>query len=182
MPGRSPTLRILSRAHVRATAAGDVRLVVRYLGDDPGGCRVKLSLQSARRIPSRWLSRGRPRVVTLGTQVFTARAGAETPVVVSLSQENLALLRRMQTIRAVARATPIEPGVRRASARIPVSVHAPVRRPRSGLGEHAPAHSELAGRVVDRDLQSHAGGASQPIHGRHAKDRPAGRQDATGIK
>ena len=137
MPARPPALRVLSGSHVRATAAGDVRLTVRYVGEDPRGCRVKLSLQSARRVPSRWLSRGRPRVVTLGTRTFTALPGADTRVDIRLAKEQLALLRRMQTIRAVARATPVGPGAERASARTAVSVHAPLRGPRSRLGEHA---------------------------------------------
>lgn len=77
--------------HARATADGAVTFDVH--GAPPG---AKVTLTSARRIPSRWLARGRPRIVKLGS------APADATVTIRLSREHFALLRRMRTLHAVA--------------------------------------------------------------------------------
>jgi hypothetical protein len=112
--------RIVTTRHLRATAAGEIPLTL----TGPTGCRATLTLRSQRRIPSRWLARGRSRVVTLARRQVTL----PTRVVLSLKPEQLALLRRMGTIRAVAVVeTP------QSRSRTAVAIHAPTRRKRGRL-------------------------------------------------
>jgi hypothetical protein len=111
--------RITTTGHVRATAAGEIVLTL-Y---GPGGCRATVTLKSARRIPSRWLERGRSRVVTLARRRVTLPASGRLELTLRLRPEHLALLRRMGTIRAVARVEAAQ-----SRSRTAVIVHAPARR------------------------------------------------------
>ena len=105
--------------HLSATTEGEIALTLR----GPGGGRGTVTLKSERRIPSRWLERGRPRVVTLARRSFTLPANGRTKVLLRLSPEHLALLRRMGSIHAVARVVTAESRAARA-----VTIHAPARR------------------------------------------------------
>ncbi len=84
-------------AHVRATPTGEVVIGVR------GGGRATVSLRSAWRIPSRWLGGARPRIVRFGQRDVDLRPGTTTDVTFRLSKDHLALLRRMQAVRATIR-------------------------------------------------------------------------------
>lgn len=125
MPGRAgvmragPDLRISMGRHLGVTTEGEVALTLR----GPGGGRGTVTLKSERRIPSRWLERGRPRVVTLGRRRFTLSADGCSEVTLRLSPEHLALLRRMGSLRAVARVATAESRTAKA-----VTIHAPARR------------------------------------------------------
>jgi len=111
--------RITTTGHVRATAAGEIALTL-Y---GPAGCRATVTLKSARRIPSRWLEHGRSRVVTLGRCRVTLPPSNRLELTLRLRPEHLALLRRMGTIRAVARVETAQSRFRTA-----VLVHAPLDR------------------------------------------------------
>ena len=110
---------VTSGRHVGATAAGDIAL--RLCG--PADCRGNVTLKSESRIASRWLERGRPRTVTLARRPFALAADGRAEVILRLSQEHLALLRRMGSMRTVARVATAERRTARA-----VTVHAPARR------------------------------------------------------
>jgi hypothetical protein len=111
--------RIIATSHVRARGTGEIALTL----TGPGEARATVTLRSQRRIPSRWLERGRPRVVTLARRAVTLPPAGRTRVILRLKPEHLALLRRMGAIRAVA-------GVEtaRSRSRTAVVVHAPARR------------------------------------------------------
>lgn len=111
--------RISSSGHVSANRAGELTLTL----CGPGGCRETLTLKSQRRIPSRWLERGRPRFVTLGRCVVTLPPSGRAKVVVRLRPEHLAMLRRMRAIHAVAHVETAQ-----ARSRTAIVVHAPARR------------------------------------------------------
>jgi hypothetical protein len=115
-------LTLIGRSHVRATARGTVTLRLRAAGD----WRGTLELTSARRISSRWLSRGRPRTVRLGRQPFAVRNG-ESAVTLRLSAEQLALLRRMQTMQIAVRVTATDATGRSTRAGRLMRLHAPAR-------------------------------------------------------
>ena len=119
-------LLITSGPHLRATRGGDVRLELRCAGGAPG-CHGTVSIRSARRVPSRWLTRGRPRLVTLAKVSFALPTDGAATVTLRLSDENLALLRRMQTIRVVARATAADRAGNAVSAARALRLHAPSR-------------------------------------------------------
>ena len=114
-----PAARVTTGRHVRATADGRLALTLR----GPSGCRGIVTLKSERRIASRWLERGRPRVVTLAKRPFELPPDGRIEVCLRLSAEHLALLRRMGSIRAVARV--VTAVSRDATA---VTIHAPARR------------------------------------------------------
>jgi len=115
--------------HVRAGADGTVTVRLRAAGDDERPWRGTVVLESARRVPSRWLTRGRPRRVRFGSAPFELRDGAAT-VTVRLAPDKLALLRRVQTIQVAVRATSCEgERVRTAGSRL-LRLHAPARRRR----------------------------------------------------
>ena len=121
-------LRVTSDRHVRATASGGLALTI----SGPSGQRATVTLTSQRRIPSRWLERGRPRVVTLGRREFVLSGEGRARVVLRLSPQHLALLRRMAAVTAVARVT-----ADGSSSATEIIVHAPRRhtgrrRPRCG--------------------------------------------------
>jgi acyl-coenzyme A thioesterase PaaI-like protein len=91
-------------SHLRATADGHV--TIELAGPVTGPARAAtLALTSARRISTRWLGSGRPRVVTFGAAHVVLEPGTSTSVTIRLSRERLALLRRMRTVRATARVT-----------------------------------------------------------------------------
>ncbi len=113
-----PDLCITTGRHLGATADGEIALALR----GPGGGRGVVTLKSARRIPSRWLERGRPRIVTLARRRFTIPADGCSEVTLRLSPEHLALLRRMGSMRAVARVATAESRAAKA-----VTLHAPAR-------------------------------------------------------
>jgi hypothetical protein len=120
--GARPAVCIVTGRHLGATAEGEVSLTLA----GPAGCRGTVTLRSERRISSRWLERGRPRVVTLARRAFELPASGRAKVVLHLPPEQEALLHRMGSIHAVARvATP------EAHAGKAVTIHAPHRR-RSG--------------------------------------------------
>jgi hypothetical protein len=107
--------RLITTGHVRATKAGEIALKL----TGPAGTTASLTLRSQRRIPSRWLERGRPRVVTLARRRVTLPG----KVTLRLKPEDFALLRRMGSIRAVARVeTP------QSRSRTAIVIHAPARR------------------------------------------------------
>jgi hypothetical protein len=120
--GARPALCITTGRHLGATGGGEVSLTLA----GPAGCRGTVTLKSERRIPSRWLERGRPRVVTLARQAFELPASGRAKVVLRLPPEQEALLHRMGSIHAVARVTTAETRTGKA-----VTIHAPRRR-RSG--------------------------------------------------
>jgi hypothetical protein len=110
---------ITGARHVGATAAGEIVLTL----SGPGGCEGTVTLKSGRKIASRWLERGRPRVVTLARQPFVLPEEGCTELSLRLSPQHLALLRRMGAIHAVARVESAESHAAKA-----VTVHAPARR------------------------------------------------------
>lgn len=110
---------VTASRHLSATTEGEVALTLR----GPGGARATVMLKSERRIPSRWLERGRPRVVTLARRSFTLPANGRAKVLLRLSPEHLALLRRMGSIHAVARVVTSDSRTGKA-----VTIHAPARR------------------------------------------------------
>jgi hypothetical protein len=110
--------RITTTGHVRVTAAGEIALTL----CGPAGCRATVTLKSARRIPSRWLERGRSRVVTLARRRVTLPPSGRLELTLRLRPEHLALLRRMGMIRAAAR---IETAHSR--SRTALALHAPAR-------------------------------------------------------
>ncbi len=120
-----PAVRIATSQHVGATAEGEIALAL----SGPGGSRGIVTLKSERRIAGRWLERGRPRVVTLARRRFTLPAEGRSELILRLSPQHLALLRRIGAIRAVARVTTAQS--RDAKA---VTVHAPQRRTKSRRG------------------------------------------------
>jgi hypothetical protein len=126
---------VIGRGHVRASPRGIVTLRLRV----PGERRGTLELRSAGRIPSRWLARGRPRFVRLGLRSFAGR-DEEVVVTIRLSDEHLALLRRMQTMQVVARVTAMDERGRRVRASRLLRLHAPARRTRSPGGAAGPRH------------------------------------------
>lgn len=115
-------LTLVGRSHIRATPRGTVTLRMRAAGE----WRGTLELVSARRVPSRWLSRGRPRTIRLGRMAFVIHDG-ESAVTVRLSAEHLALLRRMQTLQIAVRATATDDTGRSARASRLMRLHAPAR-------------------------------------------------------
>ena len=115
-----PDLRIATGRHLGATTEGEIALTLRGRGGDRG----TVTLKSERRIPSRWLERGRPRVVTLARRRFSLSSDGGCELTLQLSPEHLALLRRMGSLRAVARAATAESRTAKA-----VTIHAPARRP-----------------------------------------------------
>jgi hypothetical protein len=112
-------MRIIAGRHVGATADGEVALTLR----GPAGCEGIVTLKSERRVASRWLERGRPHVVTLARRRFRLPADGCSELILKLSPEHLALLRRMGAIAAVARVDTAN-----AHAAKGVIVHAPARR------------------------------------------------------
>ena len=114
-----PEVSVTTGRHVRARATGEIALKL----SGPAGCRGTVTLRSNRRIASRWLERGRPRAVTLGRRPFALTADGRAEVTLRLSPEHVALLRRMGSMRAVARVATAESRTARA-----VTVHAPARR------------------------------------------------------
>jgi hypothetical protein len=114
--------RITTTGQVRATDAGEIALTLR----GPGGCRAAVTLKSQRRIPSRWLERGRARCVTLARRAVTLPPAGHVELILRLKPEHLALLRRMGAIRAVARVETAQ-----SRSRTAVIVHAPAW-PRKG--------------------------------------------------
>ena len=159
---RTPlVLRIVTGSHVRATAAGGLTLRLSCLGGEPSGYRCKLSLKSARKVPSRYLGRGRSRVVSFGTRPFTLHSGAGAAVIVRLSTDNLALLRRMQTIRVIAQATATDRAGHVTTVSRMLSLHAPRRRRACSGGVSGSTARPPRGRVDDRDE-----------HGPEADDHP----------
>jgi hypothetical protein len=122
-----PAVCITSRRHLAATAEGEVSLTLR----GPPGSRGDVTLKSQRKIASRWLERGRPRVVTLARSAFELPAEGRARVVLRLPPEQEALLHRMGSIHAVARVATAG-----TSTRTAVAIHAPARR-RSGRRRRA---------------------------------------------
>ena len=114
-----PNACVTTSRHVRATAEGELGLTL----SGPAGARGTVTLKTQRRVASRWLERGRPRMLTLARSPFALPAGGRTRVILRLSPEHLALLRRMGSMRAVARVTTAESRAAKA-----VSIHAPARR------------------------------------------------------
>jgi hypothetical protein len=115
-------LRVIGRGHVRATPEGTVTLRLRAAGE----WRGTLELASARRVSSRWLSRGRPRIVRLARRALVLHDG-DNVVTVRLPAAQLALLRRMQTLQIVVRVTATDDTGRRARASRLMRLHAPAR-------------------------------------------------------
>jgi len=113
-----PDLRISMGRHLGVTTEGEIALTVR----GPGGGRGTVTLKSERRIPSRWLERGRSRIVTLARRRVTLPPSGRRELTLRLRAEHLALLRRMGMIRAVAR---IETAHSR--SRTALALHAPAR-------------------------------------------------------
>ena len=113
-----PGLRITTGRHLDATAEGEIALVLRGHAGDRG----TVTLKSERRIPSRWLERGRPRVVTLARRRFAIPADGCSELTLRLSPEHMALLRRMGSTRAVVRVATSESRAAKA-----VTIHAPSR-------------------------------------------------------
>jgi hypothetical protein len=122
--GARPAVCIASGRHLGATADGEVTLTL----SGPAGSRGTVTLKSERRIPSRWLERGRPRVVTLARRTFALPAAGRAEVALRLPAEQEALLHRMGSVRAVARITTADSHTARA-----VTLHAPARRRRRAL-------------------------------------------------
>ena len=89
--------RLILGSHLRATPDG--RVVVRASGSG----LATVTLRSARTITTRWLGRGRPRVVRFGMQRVGLRPGETTEITFKLSKDHLAMLHRMQTVRATVR-------------------------------------------------------------------------------
>jgi hypothetical protein len=96
-----------------------------------GSGLATVTLRSARTITTRWLGRGRPRVVTFGMRRLALRPDAVETVTLKLSKDHLALLHRMRTIRTTIRLQ-TDDGVvtRRINLHSPASAR--VRRRRSG--------------------------------------------------
>lgn len=117
--GARPAVCITTGRHLGATAGGEVSLTL----SGPPGSRGTVTLKSERRVPSRWLERGRPRVVTLARRAFELPVAGRAEVVLRLPPEQDALLHRMGSIRAVARVTSADAHTARA-----VTIHAPARR------------------------------------------------------
>jgi hypothetical protein len=115
-------IRLLGRAHVRATPEGAVTLRLRAAG----AWRATLELTSARRVSSRWLTRGRPRTVRLARRTLTVHDGDNT-VTVQLPTAQLALVRRMQSLQIAVRVTATDAAGRRARASRLMRLHAPAR-------------------------------------------------------
>jgi hypothetical protein len=113
---------LLVGSHARATPDGSIAFTLRA----PPGALCSVTLRSARQIPSRWLGRA-PRRVRLGTRTFTMPAAGEATVTIRLSAEHLALLRRMQWLRAVVRATATDDTGQVTCTGRPVILHAPPR-------------------------------------------------------
>ena len=144
MRGTPLALNILSGPHLRVSCDGDLALQLRCSGAAPAGCLAVVSLKSERRISSRWLRRGRSRTVSLARRKLTLPSGKRTTATVRLSRENLALLRRMQTIRAIVRVTASDEAGHVTTVSKLISLHAPQRRPgtraataRAGAGDRS---------------------------------------------
>jgi hypothetical protein len=91
------TARIIASNHLRSTPEGRVTLRLR------GSGLATVTLRSARPITPRWLGSGRPRLVALGMRRVALRPDALTTVTFRLRRDHVALLHRMQTMRAVIR-------------------------------------------------------------------------------
>jgi hypothetical protein len=129
MRGTPLALNVLSGPHLRAGADGDLAFQVSCCGAATAGCRVVVTVKSQRRISSRWLARGRSRIVSLARRKVTLPSGSRTTVTVRLSGENLALLHRMQTIRAIVRVTATDEAGHVTTASRLIRLHAPARPP-----------------------------------------------------
>jgi hypothetical protein len=121
--GARPAVCITTGRHLGATAEGEVSLTLA----GPAGCRGAVTLKSERRIPSRWLERGRPRVVTLATRAFELPAAGRAELVLRLPPGQEALLHRMGSIHAVARVATEDTHTGKA-----VTIHAPARPGQAG--------------------------------------------------
>lgn len=86
--------RIIVGNHLRATPEG--RVVLRLSGSGP----ATVTLRSARPITPRWLGSTRPRVVRLGMSQVDLSPDGVTTVTLRLRSDHLALLHRMQSMRA----------------------------------------------------------------------------------
>ena len=115
-------LRLIGRGHVRATPEGIVTLRLRAAGE----WRGTLELASARRISSRWLSRGRPRIVRLARRALVLHDG-DNVVTVRLPAAQLALLRRMQSLQIAVGVPATDDAGRHARAARLMRLHAPAR-------------------------------------------------------
>ena len=156
--GARPAVCIATGRHLGATAEGEVSLTLA----GPAGCRGTVALKSERRIPSRWLERGRPRVVTLARCAFELPADGRAQVVLRLPPEHEALLHRMGSIHALARVTTAQ--TRTAKA---VTIHAPARqRSRDRRGTRA-ARAADRGRSVPGGCCRLAAAASSARDGEH---------------
>ena len=119
--GARPAVCIATGRHLGATADGEVSLTL----SGPAGSSGTVTLKSERRISSRWLERGRPRVVTLARRTFALPAAGRAEVVLRLPPQQEALLHRMGSIHAVALVATADTHTARA-----VTLHAPAGRRR----------------------------------------------------
>ncbi len=164
-------VRIVTRRHVEATAEGEIRLAV----TGPGGCAGTLVLRSERPIGSRWLERGRPRVVTLARGQFTLEADGHAEVILRLAPAHLALVRRMGAIRAVAHV--VTTGGHAAAG---VTVHGQPRRKAAGRAAARAAVTGVLTLLVCTPAALASWSAPQTLSSREATGTPALGIDAHG--
>jgi hypothetical protein len=110
---------VVGSAHVRPRPDGSFSLQVRGRGP------ALVIVGSARRIGTRWLGGPRPRLVRLGLRRAELTPGRTATVAFRLSEDHLALLRRMQTVRATVSVTTPAGACRRR-----IYLHAPARQRR----------------------------------------------------
>ena len=169
--GSDSAVRIATGRHLEASAEGDIRLEV----SGPGGCAGTLVLRSERPISSRWLERGRPRVVVLARAQFTLPAGGRAEVLLRLSPAHLALLRRMGTIRAVAHAVTAD-----SHAAAAVTVRAHPRRRATGRAAARAAATGVLTLLVCTPAALASWSAPQTLSSQQATGTPALGIDARG--
>ena len=142
-------VRIIVGEHLRTTPDG--RLVLRLSGSGP----ATVTLRSSRPVPPRWLGSARPRPVQFGMRKIDLRPEAVTTVILRLSDDHLALIHRMQSIRATIRVQTRE-GVRTRR----VSLHPPTCRPGGGRSSRACIGARTRADADARPLRSRARGGS----------------------
>ncbi len=169
--GSDSAVRIATGRHLEASAEGDIRLEV----SGPGGSRGTLALRSERPISSRWLERGRPRVVVLARAQFTLPPGGRAEVLLRLSPAHLALLRRMGTIRAVAHAVTAD-----SHAAAAVTVRAHPRRRATGRAAARAAATGVLTLLVCTPAAFASWSAPQTLSSQQATGTPALGIDARG--
>jgi hypothetical protein len=122
----APTVDIGS-THLHPTADG--RLTIALSGPRTGPARAAtVTVTSARRIPTRWLGSGHPRIVTLGSAHVVLAPRVTTTATIRLSKERLALLHRMGRLRATVRVASQGNNGRVVTVSRRLDIHAP-RRP-----------------------------------------------------